>query len=531
MNNNINLIAFGTFGNPNGFRQTFFSGNEELAKVVKTFDLNSNAIKLVPNSKIYALRKERLNGLNGISYTIYSFAKEQNSDRGGTFIGSSILYTTEIGDESLTLRLLNEFHENLIAKNVQNDVIKVNHSDNFSVLSPRDFDKISYNLKNIEDVIFNQFSNKSLVVYSEIKFEKIKTLFSKSLVLLNLYDTIYFTDNNEIAEFVYHKGLFTFVKIDGFDQEIENIKTEKKQKILNSISEFERENENLLKDKETVIDELKSQNVKNLQIHEENQKILNETKLNIEKINTFYIEFSTLLDDFANQLKAGRKPETVRELYKENKAIFINSVAYLKQPQYSKKIQKPKTNSNLQVEKINIQETTYQQYSLSDGESIKHHHKKRRNNTKLISSLLVTIFIIILIVLLFGLYQSCENDNSARNTQTTEQPTSSLDQKKQEQVASKPESAKQEQPKLNPIPNDELSRKDVKQIMKEGIKGKTVTQIVEIIFKKNPTDIASIYSNQKALYEQELVSENAGFFKNYICSSDSIGKIPTYKKQ
>ena len=56
MNKNINLIAFGTFGNPNGFRQTFFIGNKELSERVKTFDLNTNAINLLPNSKIYAIR-------------------------------------------------------------------------------------------------------------------------------------------------------------------------------------------------------------------------------------------------------------------------------------------------------------------------------------------------------------------------------------------------------------------------------------------------------------------------------------------
>ena len=58
MNKNINLIAFGTFGNPNGFRQTFFIGRTELSQVVKTFDLNTNAIKLIPNSKVYSIRKE-----------------------------------------------------------------------------------------------------------------------------------------------------------------------------------------------------------------------------------------------------------------------------------------------------------------------------------------------------------------------------------------------------------------------------------------------------------------------------------------
>ena len=70
MANSINLIAFGTFGNPNGFKQTFFVGSTELAKSVKTFDLNTNAIKLFANSKIFSIRKDYQNGFNSIAYSI-----------------------------------------------------------------------------------------------------------------------------------------------------------------------------------------------------------------------------------------------------------------------------------------------------------------------------------------------------------------------------------------------------------------------------------------------------------------------------
>ena len=59
MTQNIYLLAFGTFGNPYGFRQTFFKvANENVAKSIKTFDLNTNAIKLFQNTTIYSIRKE-----------------------------------------------------------------------------------------------------------------------------------------------------------------------------------------------------------------------------------------------------------------------------------------------------------------------------------------------------------------------------------------------------------------------------------------------------------------------------------------
>ena len=350
MDNNINLIAFGTFGNPNGFRQTFFIGNKELSEKVKTFDLNTNAIKLLPKTKIYAIRKENINGINSISYSIYNFAKEQNSDRSGTFIGSSILFTNVIAEESVSINLLNDFNENLINKNVERDIIKVIHSNDLSVSKPQDFDKTTQNLKKIESVNFNQFSNKVLVVYSEIKYEKLIKLFSNSLDLLNLYDTIYFTDNNEIAEFVYKKGMYKLVQNNGFEEEIISIQNERKQKIENSISDFSYEKQKVNEDKISVINDLKLQIENNEKLHLENEKYLKESKSNVEKIEGFYSQFSRQIDDYINQLKSGRKIEQVKDLYNENKRIFVNSVKEVKQPNFISKIQKSKSNSNLHIE-------------------------------------------------------------------------------------------------------------------------------------------------------------------------------------
>ena len=70
----------------------------------------------------FLLRKEYAGGFNTIAYAVYSYAKEQNSDRSGTFIGSGILFIDKIAEESIVVDQLNEFQENLISKNVQNDV-------------------------------------------------------------------------------------------------------------------------------------------------------------------------------------------------------------------------------------------------------------------------------------------------------------------------------------------------------------------------------------------------------------------------
>ena len=85
-------------------------------------------------------------------------------------------------------------------------------------------------------------------------------------------------------------------------------------------------------------------------------------------------------------------------------------------------------------------------------------------------------------------------------------------------------------PELNPIPNSNLNENDLRFVSKEVIKNKTASQIVEIIFKKNPTDIANHYIKQKEAYEQVLVSQNSTCFQNNLCICDCLLNIPSFKK-
>ncbi len=183
MNRHVTIIAFGTFGNPNGFKQSFFNAGAEsvLAKSIKTFDLKTDAIRLFPNSRLYSIRKQSVNGNNLVAYTVYSFAKEQGSDRGGTFIGSSLLFSDKVAGEAITVNCLNEFHDYLEKKNVQQDIIQVTHSDQFKVRSPKDFAKIDFNLREIGDLNMMPAADRHLVVFCEINPNSLKEYFEKTL--------------------------------------------------------------------------------------------------------------------------------------------------------------------------------------------------------------------------------------------------------------------------------------------------------------------------------------------------------------
>ena len=519
MNNNIYLIAFGTFGNPNGFRQSFYDINKnstnirDITKGVKTFDLNTNAIKLLPKAKIYAIRKENINGISAISYAVYNYAKEPSSDRSGTFIGSSILYINDIAEENLTTSLINDFNETIVAKNTIKDTITVTHSDNLSVSKPKDFDKVSSLLKPIDDINFDTFTGKNLVVYTSVKTDRLPYLFASSLTLLNIYDTIYFTDNSEVIEFVHQRGIFQWIKSKDFDLAIETQQQERKQKIQHSISEFGNEKQQLENDKKRLVNDLRLQIENNTKIHLENEQNLNESKNNLHKIEEYYSLFAKQIDEYIKKLNSGQNLEYVQKLYNENKQIFISSINEVKQPRFTNKIPKTKGNSQLRIETRQPTTTTQPESHEVVYDNSNYNLKRKIGLFKRLTALLTILWISTVVYFTWF------------NTDNKVQP---IAVKKTTQIP--PETPQPTVPNLNPKPNSELNQNDLGIISKQKIKGKSSKEIIDIIFQKNPTDIAKHYKEQKDVYWQVLIKENQGCFEGNTCVKDSLKHVPSYKQ-
>ncbi len=240
-------------------------------------------IKVYPNTTLYSIRKENINGLNAISYSIYTFAKEKLSERDGTFIGSSILYTNAIAKENITIEKLNKFHYELIKKNVVEERLIVSHSKEFSISKSvtNDFDKLAYNLKKIEEPTNFNLSNSSLVVYSRIDTNTLQQNFKKSLELLNSFDTIFFTDNKEIAEFVKNRNIYKVIDENGFERELQILRDEKKKRLQSTINDFEKELFELEENKRITIKNFKESIEQNSRLHQENSKKIDESNKQI----------------------------------------------------------------------------------------------------------------------------------------------------------------------------------------------------------------------------------------------------------
>lgn len=392
MDKNIYLIAFGTFGTPNGFKQSFFEiGNENVAKSIKTFDLNTNAIKLFPKSTLYGMRKEVLNGMISIAYSKYTFAKEQNSDRGGTFIGSSILFTKDIADENITIQKLNEFHNTLVEKNVENDILTVNHSNRFSVAKPREFDHMQFNMKKVEELDNFGSSNKNLVVYCETRPDKLLKVFRSGIALLNNYDSIYFTSNEEIASYVHQKAIFELAKnLEEFQSKINSAKQDRLNKIQAYINEFEDERIKLQEDRRKQLNCFKEEIGRNEKTHQENSRKINESKQKIQLIEQQYNQFSQKINEIINSLKSGKNPEEIRQLHNEQKREFMNSIYENTKSFNLGSISNPQSKTDLRLGT----QHSWKSYEMENN----HHHKKVRHNKS--NSIAWGILLLILFILL-----------------------------------------------------------------------------------------------------------------------------------
>lgn len=521
---NTYLFGFATFGHPNDYRQSPFKFDDEsIAKNVRIFDL-SNAIKVFPDTTLFSIRKENINGIPGVSYSIYTYAKEMTSTREGTFIGSSLLYTKEIADENITVGKLNEFHAILVRQNTNNAVLKVNHSKEFSHSKEflSDFEKIAFNLNSIVDLENFSFSNKNLVVFSRIDANTLTSNFKKSPLLLNKFDNVFFTDNREIIEYCRNRNIYLITDESGFEKEIENIKLENQQKVTKYTSDIENEIQKLEADRNSTLNDFRHQIEKNEKSHQENGNKIRESKNDLEKINQLYREFSDKIKDLANRLKSGKKLDDVKLVYNENKKIFINAISQLKKPELNK-IPKASAKSSLRTEP----QFQYQEYQSTQSRNSK---KDKREEYRIDTFKVATL---VLFLLLIGTWVYFLFFNSKVEQQAVQVP--------QQEVSSITEPAVQKQKttvsidELNPKPNTELSENDYRIIAKKIKYGLKVEDIVKVIFDKNPSDIGSKYKGQEAPYAKQIIELNKKCFEekegSFLFSKDTLKHIPSYKTE
>lgn len=518
--------AFGTFGNPNGFRQSYFlGGNAETVKHIRTFDLKTDAVQLFPGSRVYGMRLESAGSSCIVSYTVYSFAKEQNSQRGGTFIGSSLIFVDKTAPESLTIDVLEEFHQYLERHNVDDGTIAINHSDKFSIHMPKDYDKINLNARPVESLGVSQSGNNYLMVYTGTGASQLQTLFSKALGLLTAYDMIYFTESREVAEFVQHKGIFKIVDLNGFDREIQKSQEEKLRMVTSFIHDLEKEKENLKGDKKTIIDDLERQISQNERRHQENEKKISESKSEIAVIHNEFDQYAAKMDTLINTLKSDEKVEAVRKLHLESRKTFADKIRQGKDFGALNSISpaSPFPQRNVKPPLGN---------DLEDFRRDHSENKKRGLNGYKIA------FWSLLLLMLAGIcgYLVLLDQGKIRGF-AIEEKVAVADHQSDDTLIKEP--AVSETPavlpaaQLNPFPNDNLNENDWRLVAKKAVSGIKIDSLINIIYKENPSAIKDYYKHQRKDYKAHLYSLNEksfGIIGQDTVMTDTLRKIPNYQK-
>jgi len=513
---NINVFGYATFGTPNGFTQSCIYGNKNLEKVLKTFDLKTDAIQLLsPNDRIYSIRKEGIADKFLISYSVYTYAKEKNSNRTGTFIGTSLIFSDEIADENLILNSLHQIHQKLKNNNVSNNILNINHSKEFNLTNvfDQDFEKIKYNSRKIGFIDW-QSSDKNLVIFTnKLDNNSIQNLFKKALEILPKYDTLFFIDSKEIAEFVSQKRLFRLIDINILDEEIQNFQTEIKQQLINTISKLKQKSKKIEDEGRKEYEHLKKQIEQDEKTHLENGKKIEKSDKNLVALNSLYANFLRKFNEFISALESGKQLEEVNNSIKQIEKEFYDE---------KKKLDHPNQISSL-INNRNTSSFPLQRPSLSE---FSHHteEKQSKNAVFLIISFVLNLLLIGALIFFTMFYEKEKKQEVIPDVSPVSQETVTNEVSEKDRLGTS---------KLNPLPNKMALNEENKNLDLNKLTDSTthVDEIVNLIFEKNKI-IKDVYQFQKDDYADDLIKENIDAFdsKKVLIRKDLLLKIPFYSK-
>ncbi len=214
MNNVLGLGVFGTFGQPYGFQQAF---NHDV-EFSQSLDLSNEEIALFPGTELFCVKREYVNGLYSIAFCLYSYAREMNANRNGTFIGSAIVLQQVYVDPTNVYKLLRELHDDIIynPQNLHNNTIQVKQAVNLIVKEPVQFQSIKFKTKTIENTPYYSTRvdpAKKFFVHTESTDPGAQVIrfFDEALRSYKDAEALYFTFSSKVVHDVTKKGAIKII--------------------------------------------------------------------------------------------------------------------------------------------------------------------------------------------------------------------------------------------------------------------------------------------------------------------------------
>jgi hypothetical protein len=498
----FNIYTFGTFGNPNGYNHNCIYKSQQQNYLNSSFDLNTNAIKLFPDTKVFSIKKGHFQNQNTLVFSYYSHALEINSNRDGTFIGCSIVFLENYIEIAGILKFLAKYTSFLKDEHTTNSKLRIKHSNEFA--------KPSYDFKNLissNQKLYNipRFDTKEnqqkLFVY--YRTDDIEEMLNEATSLLDYYSEIYFSSNIEIAAFVKEKNLYTIKKQTKDQPQLSlYIKQINKEK-LDKIEQQKRNIQFRKEDSQHKINQLQ----KSIEIHfnrkqQEKKSIESDTS----KLEIYNSDLQRIKKDLSSSFEA-----------------LLNG------------LENSTLNSNLQKENSSIQSFTNQLNEISDfidrlNTNSRRNEDTRGNNIpkpkiKTVTEVdhgndgfgynifeFISIFLGVLLIGSWSYFLFFYEPDIPENY---------TEQKEIQGIS------------VSPSVQEFLNESDLAIVNNKLKRGMTLDSIVLVIFKNNPNDIESHYSSKKEIYKDLLINSNEDLFKkvnqDYILDADALKKVPCKK--
>lgn len=591
MNNRIGLGVFGTFGDPHGYQQEFYSN----VRFVNSLDLNEFAIEFYPGTDLYSVKREIIDGVYTICFCIYTYARELNTERFGTFIGSCIVLQDSYTDADYIYQSLKELHKSILTnpEYLKGNTINVATAKDIYVTEPSDFVAARANAIPISKTPFftpyvdpqkNYLVLPGTSSNTDIDAQVLQ-FFEEAQKYHTDTTTLYYSTDTNVADFVKQEEIldtqdwltYTNRKQEALKTAVVRTKKgvhrpatpiEETTSIATTDVPVYRTDSNpeapianapvseplidtahkayLPKTTDSYLTDDEDDPYKPFDLWDEpipetgwNKQ---ETTYRVKEYNRLFRYTNVLLehihqpsaDDSERMSNKKKLIITLIVVLLLSAAIAVYFIFFHNKPHNTP----PKFKSRNNIEKIKDTTTTKptetQTSTTPDSEPVEDPNKEIKSNSeseapktiqKVATSTVTTNNKPTTAITPSSAIENVETGTSALYVPGKEVPSPSTS------VSMIPGDLK---PKtLHPRPNTQLTQNDIPALKEAGVKDKTLTELIKILFESSPQNIGYIYKGQEQQYGALLVSNNKIFFKrttnDYICTADQqLLHIPAY---
>ena len=501
MDSLIGIGVMGTFGQPSKYQQAFYFD----VNFHKNLDVRVHGLKPGPDTVLFAVRKEIVNGVLSLCFCQYTYTEELNIS-GDFFIGSCIVLQGGSTSGQNIYRLLVELNDNMVGNplNVYYSVIRANNAAAVIVREPMDYLAVRMNTKPGAETRYTgkaiDDNSRFLVLpggdHSSNLDKTVIDFFDHAIMSFPGADALYLTNDEQLATDVAASGAMPVLPWEQFlydyrPQGLALPTTKKQARVVAPSAPGTAEQHVPAPMPPGQVDA--AEDVKKDTAQETMQLVADEE---IEKDTPVQEATETTATAARQYIIEDEDPAERNKkvpFYKRNKApeIWLFLILAL----------------------VVLSVIFY--YAGNRKTIAKATVKAADTATKVMQA----------------------NVKSAADTlaATDTAKRDSVINKDSLIAALKAEIASPKPKELSPRPNMELNPPDIVKLKQAGLQYKLLSEVVRTIFDNYPDNVGSIYKNQEKEYGQKLMNLNKGCFQkigdDYMYAHDSIAHIPAYKNK